>query len=148
MLRKRKKSDGGDYRAETERKQAELFWLREQEAQQCSWDQQAELNYQELAQKQKVRGEDSAYPELFDYKRTSVYNVTYMGVIRGLNFQPITEIGKSDFVEQIDLAQRQGRIPWITNVEDARALTISRYVSLFCIYFLLWVTIVIFISRV
>ena len=128
MLRKRKKSDGGDYREESERKQAELFWLREQEAQQRSWDQQAELNYEELAHKQKVREEDSAYPELFDYKRTSVYEVTYMGVIKGLNFQPITETGKSDFVEQIDLAQRQGRIPWLANVENARALTISRSV--------------------
>ncbi|KAI6649486.1 hypothetical protein LOD99_11851 [Oopsacas minuta] len=126
MLRKRKKSEG-EYREESERKQAELFWLKEQEAQQHTWDQQAELDYQDLAHKQQGRVEDSSYPELFDYKKTSNYNVTYMGVMMGLNFQPITETGKSDFVEQIDLAQRQGRIPWVANVEDARTLTISRH---------------------
>ena len=128
MLRKGKKSEG-EYREKSERKQAELFWLKEQEAQQSSWDQQAELNYQDLAQKQQIRGDNLAYPELFDYKKTSVYNVWYMGVMRGLNFQPITETGKSDFVEQIDMAQRQGRIPWAANTEDTRNLTVSRFVS-------------------
>ena len=126
MLRKGKKSEGV-YREESERKQAELFWLKEQEAQQYSWDQQAELDYQNLAQKQQVRGETLAYPELFDYKKTSIYSVWYMGVMRGLHFQPITETGKSDFVEQIDLAQRQGRIPWAANTEDTRNLSISRF---------------------
>eukprot|EP00800_Vazella_pourtalesii_P016533 TRINITY_DN4800_c0_g3_i1.p1 TRINITY_DN4800_c0_g3~~TRINITY_DN4800_c0_g3_i1.p1 ORF type:complete len:208 (+),score=51.83 TRINITY_DN4800_c0_g3_i1:279-902(+) len=126
MLRKGKKSEG-EYREQSERKQAELFWLKEQEAQQYSWDQHAELDYQDLAQKQQIRGDNLAYPELFDYKKTSVYNVWYMGVMRGLNFQPITETGKSDFVEQIDLAQRQGRIPWVANTEGTRNLTISRY---------------------
>ena len=125
MLRKGKKSEG-EYREQSERKQAELFWLKEQEAQQYSWDQHAELDYQDLAQKQQIRGDNLAYPELFDYKKTSVYNVWYMGVMRGLNFQPITETGKSDFVEQIDLAQRQGRIPWVAT-EGTRNL--SRYVS-------------------
>ena len=127
MLRKRRKSESGEEKETSERKQAELYWLHEHAAQQFTWDQQAELNYKQLAQRQQNKVFDVNSPELFNYKQSSEHPVMYLGVIRGLNFQPITQTGKSEFVDMIDLAQRQGRIPWTTNSLDARILIISRY---------------------
>lgn len=35
--------------------------------------------------------------------------------------------GRTDLLEIIDIAQRQGRLPWTTAAEDERCVVISRY---------------------
>lgn len=125
-----KRRTDGNAKHEQETNKAANFWLDELEAQQHTWDQSAEINYAKLAHRQQDRVIDQATPDLFEYSSTSTFIVKQLGVLRNIKLQPITETSRVEFVTMIDLAQRQGRLPWNALDEDTRALSISKLVTL------------------
>ncbi|XP_065833683.1 integrin beta-1-binding protein 1-like [Oscarella lobularis] len=88
------------------------------------WEDEAEIDYTQLQQQASA---DKRMPSLFNYSNSSSHRMKFLGMLKSVQGRLPPQEGRTDLLETIDLAQRQGKLPWMSSDEDERVVSISRY---------------------
>eukprot|EP00118_Oscarella_pearsei_P025777 m.308756 g.308756 ORF g.308756 m.308756 type:complete len:232 (+) comp44686_c0_seq1:46-741(+) len=102
--------------------EAALLWAMENETEQ-RWEDDAEIDYSQIHQ----QAADKRTPSLFAYTNSSSHRMKFLGMLKNVQGRLPPQEGRTDLLQVIDLAQRQGKLPWTSSDEDERIVSISRY---------------------
>ena len=64
--------------------------------------------------------------DLFQYAQSTSFAIRALGQLTGLQVRALSD-SQSDTLEEIEKAQRQGRLPWVTTEDQQRVLSVSKY---------------------
>lgn len=120
-----------------------ILWAIEDRNSPTGWDEGKELDYSAIARKpsgspeSRPQESESVYligwclitstlEDLFQYTRSTSFAIRALGELTGLQARALSE-SQSDTLEEIEKAQRQGRLPWVTTEDQQRVLSVSKY---------------------
>ncbi|XP_065184063.1 uncharacterized protein LOC135814816 isoform X1 [Sycon ciliatum] len=106
-----------------EEEEMAMYWEQEELATQNRWDEQEEIDYQQMAKQHN----QTRAPDMVSYNRLVTRTVKFLGIIRGLQDNRPSADDCLELMDAIDKAQRDGRLPYATQEEDLRVITLSKY---------------------
>ena len=63
---------------------------------------------------------------MFQYTQSTSFAIRALGNLTGLQARTLSD-NQSDTLEEVEKAQRQGRLPWVTTEDQQRVLSVSKY---------------------
>eukprot|EP00731_Ephydatia_muelleri_P031545 Em0023g52a len=112
---------------EAEQEEMAILWAMEDSNSPTGWDEGKELDYTAIVRK--PSGSPEPRPQekdLFQYAQSTSFAIRALGQLTGLQVRALSD-SQSDTLEEIEKAQRQGRLPWVTTEDQQRVLSVSKY---------------------